>query len=133
MRKLLFILLVSFLVLFACGKTIEPSKVINGFKDDSLSVKNEKEMNKEDYGPAPMKAEKAKMFEVEDGKNARLFLFKSDEDLEETQNYYDELGKSSAILYSHTYKKNNYLLQMNGEIDDATFNKYKKSLNKTLE
>lgn len=132
MKKLLFLFLASFLVLSACGKTIEPSKIINGFKDDGLSVKNEKEMKKDDYGAAPMKAEKAKMFEVEDGKNARLLMFKSDDDLQETKKYYDELGKSSAILYSHTYSKNNYLLQMNGEIDDNTFNKYKKSLNKTL-
>lgn len=106
--------------------------MINGFKDDGLSVKNEKKMKKEDYGPAPMKAEKAKIFEVEDDKNARLLMFKSDDDLHETKKYYDELGKSSAILHSHTYSKNNYLLQMNGEIDEKTFNKYKKSLNKTL-
>ncbi|MGD6886776.1 hypothetical protein [Staphylococcus shinii] len=133
MKKILFLLLASLLVLVACGKTIEPSKVIKGFKDDGLNVKNEKEMKKEDYGSAPMKAEKAKIFEVEDGKNARLFMFKSDDDLKETKKYYDKLGKSSAILYSHTYSKNNYLLQMNGEIDDSTFKKYKKSLSKTLE
>lgn len=131
-KKLLCLLLAIFLVLSACGKTIEPSKVITGFKDDGLTVKNLKDMNKEDYGPTPMKAEKAKMFEVKDGKHARLFMFTSDDDLQETKKYYDELGKSSAILYSHTYKKNNYLLQMNGEIDERTFNKYKKSLNKTL-
>ncbi|WP_436855604.1 hypothetical protein [Staphylococcus caeli] len=132
MKKLVFLLLSGLLVISACGKTIEPSNVINGFKDDGLSVKHEKEMKKEDYGPAPMKAEKAKIFEVEDGKNARLLMFKSDDDLQETKKYYDELGKSSAILHSHTYSKNNYLLQMNGEIDESTFNKYKKSLNKTL-
>lgn len=133
MKKVSFLLLTILLVLVACGKTIEPSKVIKGFKEDNLNVKNEREMKKEDYGAAPMKAEKARVFEIEDGKNARLFMFKSDDDLQEAKKYYDELGKSSAILYSHTYSKNNYLLQMNGEIDNATFNKYKKSLNKTLE
>ncbi|MDY4021663.1 MAG: hypothetical protein SOY90_03120, partial [Staphylococcus borealis] len=43
-------------------------------------------------------------------------------------------GKESAILYSHTYKTEDgkYLLQMNGEIDDSTFDKYKDTMIKVL-
>lgn len=46
MKKVSFLLLTILLVLVACGKTIEPSKVIKGFKEDDLNVKNEKEMKK---------------------------------------------------------------------------------------
>lgn len=44
--------------------------------------------------------------------------------------YYDELGKSSAAFYSHTYAKDNILIQMNGEIKEDVFNKYKDSMKK---
>jgi len=36
MKKVSFLLLTILLVLVACGKTIEPSKVIKGFKEDNF-------------------------------------------------------------------------------------------------
>ncbi|MGW7931843.1 hypothetical protein ACWEWU_09315 [Staphylococcus xylosus] len=139
MKKLFILLLISSIFLVACGKNIEITDITNGFKEDKLSVKEEKEMTRKDYGLAPMKAEKGVIFGVKkdvnnEYMNARLMNFKNEKDLEQTKKYYDDVGKESAFLYSHTYKSKDgkYLIQMNGEIDDNTFEKYVKSMDKTI-
>lgn len=38
--------------------------------------------------------------------------------------YYDELGKASALFHSWTYQKGGVLVQLNGELDQATADKY---------
>ncbi|WP_394802136.1 hypothetical protein [Staphylococcus felis] len=139
MKRILILAIVCLIALTACGNKVEIKDLTKGFKDAGLNVNNEKEMTREDYGAAPMKAEKGIIFGVEKGqdgqyKNGRLLEFKDEKDLDQTKEYYDKLGKESAILYSHTYKTKDgkYLLQMNGEIDDATFNKYKKTMIKVV-
>lgn len=139
MKKILILAIVCLVVLLACGNKVEIKDFTKGFKDAGLNVNNEKEMTREDYGAAPMKAEKGIIFGVkkgEDGQymNGRLLEFKDEKDLDQTKEYYDKLGKESAILYSHTYKTEDgkYLLQMNGEIDDSMFNKYKETMIKVL-
>ena len=47
--------------------------------------------------------------------------------------YYEELGKSIAAFYSHVYTKDRFLIQMNGDIDDHLFEKYKKAMNEALD
>ncbi|HHW8573798.1 TPA: hypothetical protein ACU1QO_002524 [Staphylococcus aureus] len=141
MKRLLGLLLASTLILGACGesgkkkqesKNYTTNDIVKGFKDNKLNVSNEKEMTREDFGLAPMKTDEAKMFVVQDDKNARVMKFKNSDDLKQTKKYYDELGKESAAFYSHTHSKGKFLIQMNGDIDDATFNKYKNSMDKTL-
>ncbi|MGC7642194.1 hypothetical protein ACP2Y1_08395 [Staphylococcus epidermidis] len=58
--------------------------------------------------------------------------FKKEDDLKEMKKYYEELGKSSATFYSHVYTKDKFLIQMNGDIDDHVFEKYKKAMNEAL-
>ncbi|MDY4021493.1 hypothetical protein, partial [Staphylococcus borealis] len=139
MKKTLILAIVCLVVLSACGNKVEIKDFTKGFKDAGLNVNDEKEMTREDYGTAPMKAEKGIIFGVEKGQdgqymNGRLLEFKDEKDLDQTKEYYDKLGKESAILYSHTYKTEDgkYLLQMNGEIDDSTFDKYKDTMIKVL-
>lgn len=139
MKKTLILAIVCLVVLSACGNKVEIEDFTKGFKDAGLNVNSEKEMTREDYGTAPMKAEKGIIFGVEKGQdgqymNGRLLEFKDEKDLDQTKEYYDKLGKESAILYSHTYKTEDgkYLLQMNGEIDDSTFDKYKDTMIKVL-
>ena len=36
------------------------------------------------------------------------------------------------MLFSHTYAKGNFLLQMNGDMEDAQFNKYKEVMDKVI-
>ncbi|MBE7332054.1 hypothetical protein [Staphylococcus haemolyticus] len=132
MKKVLGIIVIALIFLGACGKSYEIKDVTKGFEDDDLNVKNEKKMSHDDFGAAPMKAEEAKIFVVESDKHARIMRFKNNDDLKQTKKYYDQLGKESAILYSHTYSKDNFLIQMNGDIEDSTFEKYKKSMDNTL-
>ncbi|WP_241955571.1 hypothetical protein [Staphylococcus chromogenes] len=139
MKKTLILAIICLFALSACGNKVEIEDFIKGFKEAGLNVNGEKEMTREDYGTAPMKAEKGIIFGVkkgEDGQymNGRLLEFKNEKDLDQTKEYYDKLGKESAILYSHTYKTEDgkYLLQMNGEIDDSTFDKYKDTMIKVL-
>ncbi|TXO18643.1 hypothetical protein FVP26_11715, partial [Staphylococcus aureus] len=82
MRRLLGLVLVSTLILGACGsndgdkkeesKNYTTNDIVKGFKDNKLNVINEKEMTREDFGLAPMKTDEAKMFVVQDDKNARV-------------------------------------------------------------
>ncbi|MGV3187233.1 hypothetical protein [Staphylococcus chromogenes] len=139
MKRTLILAIICLFALSACGNKVEIEDFTKGFKDAGLNVNSEKEMTREDYGTAPMKAEKGIIFGVEKGQdgqymNGRLLEFKDEKDLDQTKEYYDKLGKESAILYSHTYKTEDgkYLLQMNGEIDDSTFDKYKDTMIKVL-
>lgn len=134
MKKILFLLLGSFLILGACGqKQISVDDLVESFKEEDLSVKDLKQMKKDDYGAAPMKAETGKIFEVQNDKNARILMFKNKEDLKDTKEYYDKLGEESAIFFSHTYTKGNYLIQMNGDISDSKFKEYKSVMKQIIE
>lgn len=61
-----------------------------------------------------------------------MFEFSKKEDLEKAKKYYDELGNSSPMLFSHTYAKGNFLLQINGDMKDEEFNKYKEVMDKVV-
>lgn len=129
------------LLLGACGGNTETTKkdvtkqeqkqkevtidsLIKSFEDKGLSVKGAKKMTHEDFGPAPMKSKEAKQFVVDKDMNARLFYYENDNDLKEMKKYYDQLGKESAMLYSHTFAKGKFLIQANGSIDEKVFKKY---------
>ncbi|PTE73012.1 hypothetical protein [Staphylococcus gallinarum] len=132
MENILSIVIIAIIFLCACGKSFDTTDIIKGFKDDDLNVSDEKKMTHEDFGAAPMKADDARIFVVSGDNHARVFKFKNESALKQTKKYYDELGEESAILYSHTHAKDKFLIQMNGEVDDKIFNKYKSSMDKTL-
>lgn len=132
MKKLLVLLFAILLVLGACGQKVESKDLINGFEKAGLSVKNEKKMTHEDFGIGPYKTKDARVFNVEDDKNGRIFVYDNEKDLKEMKKYYDKMGEESAMLYSHTYAKDKVLIQMNGEIKKKTFDKYTKTIDKVL-
>lgn len=132
MKKIV-LLVISLFFISACGTRTDLSDITKGFENAELKVTNEKEMTTKDYGAAPMKAKKALIFEVVDNQNARIFQFENTDDLQSTKKYYDDLGKESAMLYSHTYSNGLFLLQMNGEIEDSTFDAYKKAMKQVME
>ncbi|WP_323702678.1 hypothetical protein [Mammaliicoccus sp. Dog046] len=90
-------------------------------------------MKNEDFCFAPNKTKDAKIFTVTKDNNARIFVFDNESDLKDTKEYYDKLGEKSAIFFSHTYAKDNVLIQMNGEIDESTFKKYTKVIDKVVD
>ena len=54
------------------------------------------------------------------------------EDLEKAKKYYDDLSNSAPMLFSHTYAKGNFLVQMNGDMKDEEFAKYKDVMDKFI-
>jgi len=105
--------------------------VLQAFKDAGLEAENPREMTKDDYGLAPMKAQEAKRFFIPSlGEDAggRVFSFNNVADLKQTKEYYDSLGKESAMFFSWTIEKGNILVQINGDLPKEEYEKYKKVL-----
>ncbi len=140
-------ILTTTLLLTACGgnneskndskteqkqKEVTIDSLIKSFEAKGLSVKDAKKMSHEDFGPAPMKSKEAKQFVVEKDMNARLFYYDNEDDLKEMKKYYDELGRESAMLFSHTHTKGKFLIQANGSIDEKVFKKYTDVMDKEI-
>ncbi len=58
----------------------------------------------------------------------RLNLVKKD--LVKSKKYYGELGNSAPMLFSNIYAKVDFFLQMNVDMNDKEFNKYKEIMDK---
>jgi hypothetical protein len=123
------------LLLVACSNggedKLKVDDVIATFKKAGLEAESPRKMTKDDYGLAPMKAYEAKIVKLPslcDDCNARIFSFENEEDLEQTKKFYDDLGKESAMLFSWTIKHKNILVQLNGDLPEEQYNKYKKAL-----
>ncbi|SFK48331.1 hypothetical protein SAMN04487936_11520 [Halobacillus dabanensis] len=153
MRKIFFILTIGFIIslLAACGdnessqaggetnndsdkepKELTVDSVIDAFQQANLEAENPTDMTKDDYGMAPMKADVAKRFLIPSlGQDAggRIFSYENSDDLKEMKSYYDDLGKESAMFFSHTASRENILIQVNGELKDEQFEKYEEVLN----
>ena len=130
MKKIVLTILLCF-VLCGCGKNnITIDEMMSQFENWNLSVADKQTIENDDLGFAPNVHSEAYSFVVENDMNARLFYVEDKEDLKQLKKYYDDLGSSSSLFYSHTYSKGNYLLQMNGQIAKSTFEKYKKIVEK---
>lgn len=135
MKKLLGVLMLGVLILIGCSnstlsvnKNITVDDVVKTFQDSGLKAEDPKEMTKDDYGMGPMKAEEGRIVKIGDDMNARVFSYKNEADLDQMKAYYDELGKESAMLFSWTIKQKNILVQLNGDLPEEEYNKYKKAL-----
>lgn len=108
--------------------------IIETFSQQSLVVYNPRDMTKDDFGIAPMSATSAKIFSLvetdneDDQRNARLLTFDNLDDLKATKQYYDDLGKDSAMLFSYTAVNEDelVLMQFNGQLPQELVEKYAK-------
>ena len=112
-------------------ETINLESILNKFKKDSLAVDGARSMTKEDFGMAPMYAKEAKIFGIQkddsgEFMNARIFLFEKEKDLTKTKDYYEDLGKASAMAFSYTAanEKKLILMQFNGDLSQDLVQKY---------
>lgn len=131
MKKLVLLALILFLA--ACGSSTNHTTddVITSFKDAGLEVENTKEMTKEDYGIAPMKTEEGVRFIIPslgEDSGGRILSYDNDSDLQEMKEYYDSMGEESALFFSWTIQKDNILVQINGDLPEEQYNKYKSAL-----
>lgn len=113
------------------GSTLDSTKVVQAFKSAGLEAENPRAMTKDDYGLAPMAAKEGTRFFIPSlGENSggRIMSFASQEDLERTRKYYDDLGKSSAAFFSWVFVKDNILVQINGSLPEEKAKRYEKAL-----
>lgn len=120
-------------------KSADLNNVIDKFKSDGLQVNEPRKMTKDDYGMAPLKAKEGMIFGVQQGtdgeyQNARIFSFKSIDDLKDTKSYYDNLGKESSMTFSYTAADEDQLvlMQFNGDLPKEVVDKYVDNANLTL-
>lgn len=124
------------------SKKKEPAdltKVVDQFKSDGLEVNNPRKMTKDDYGMAPLKAINGMIFGIAPGsdgeyQNARIFSFETLDDLNDTKDYYDDLGRQSSVTFSYTAADEDKLLlmQFNGDLPKETVDKYVDNADLTL-
>jgi len=106
--------------------------VVAIFKSASLEVEEARPMTKDDYGMAPMRAIEGTRFLIPSlcsDCGGRIFSFSSQEDLNLTRAYYEELGKSSAAFFSWVFVKDNILVQINGDLPEEKARQYEAALN----
>lgn len=106
--------------------------VVEIFKLTSLEVEGARPMTKDDYGMAPMRAIEGTRFLIPSlcsDCGGRIFSFSSQEDLDLTKTYYEELGRSSAMFFSWILVKDNILVQINGDLPEEKAKQYEASLN----
>ena len=141
MFKKLAVLLIGALLLFglsACDSVksmtsnVTVGKVIEEFKAAGLEADNPSDLPEKEFGNTRKEAKRILVPALGEDSGGRIFEFKNKEDLEKAKKYYDDLGNGNQMLFSHTYAKGNFLIQMNGDMEDAQFNKYKEVMNKVI-
>ncbi|MGG1339923.1 stress protein [Bacillus toyonensis] len=111
------------------GTTIS---LISRFKKAGIEAENATDLPQKEFGNMRKDGKRIFTPKLGEDKGDRVFEFSKKEDLEKTKKYYDELGNSSPMLFSHTYAKGNFLLQINGDMKDQEFNKYKEVMDKVV-
>ncbi|HFU6611093.1 stress protein [Bacillus tropicus] len=107
-------------------------KVIEEFKAAGLEAENPSDLPEKEFGNTRKEAKRILVPALGEDSGGRVFEFKNKEDLEKAKKYYDDLGNGNQMLFSHTYAKGNFLIQMNGDMEDAQFNKYKEVMDKVI-
>lgn len=141
MFKRFAVLLMGALLLFgltACDSVksmtsnVTVGKVIEEFKAAGLEAENPSDLPEKEFGNTRKEAKRILVPALGEDSGGRVFEFKNKEDLEKAKKYYDDLGNGNQMLFSHTYAKGNFLIQMNGDMEDAQFNKYKEVMDKVI-
>ncbi|WJX08174.1 stress protein [Bacillus cereus] len=141
MFKRLAVLIIGALLLFglsACDSVksmtsnVTVGKVIEEFKAAGLEAENPSDLPEKEFGNTRKEAKRILVPALGEDSGGRIFEFKNKEDLEKAKKYYDDLGNGNQMLFSHTYAKGNFLIQMNGDMEDAQFNKYKEVMEKVI-
>lgn len=111
---------------------VTTTSLISEFKKAGLEAENPTDLPQKEFGNMRKDGKRILTPKLGEDKGGRVFEFSKKEDLEKAKKYYDELGNSAPMLFSHTYAKGNFLLQMNGDMKDEAFNKYKEVIDKVL-
>lgn len=106
-------------------------QVVEAFDAAGLEVGQYRPMTHDDYGFAPFVATAGVRFFIpslcaECG--GRIMAFDSPAGLLATKEYYDSLGRESAVLFSWTFVRDNILVQINGSLPQDKAEQYRSAL-----
>lgn len=125
------VLLIFAMILMACSSApaLTPQQVVDGFKKAGLPVGEARTIAAQDYGAAPKVCDGVifPLTALKDA-NGRAFVCKTNEDRDRLAGYYRELGKASALFFSHVYVKGSVVLQLNGELPEADARRFEGAL-----
>lgn len=123
---------IFFLGLFVLGsaQAITTTQVLNAFKGAGLEVGKATAMSRQSYGMAPLVGKGVRFLIPSLGADAggRVFDVPNAAERSRLAAYYTELGKQSAMLFSHVFVYKNIVVKINGELPDAKAEKYKAAL-----
>ncbi|MDT2278315.1 stress protein [Paenibacillus larvae] len=118
------------------SKVTTAQQLAEKFKQEGLEVGEIRKMEAQDYGIIPKTAKEGiRVFTPSLGEDAggRVMLFDKEDELSKVKEAYDNMGKQSALFFSHTYAKGNFLLQMTGEMKEDQFKKYQDVMDKAID
>lgn len=131
MKQKIFVLVVLLsLLLSACGSSVTGDDVVAAFKNAGLEAEGSYPMTKDDYGAAPYVCTGTRFLIPSIGADngGRIFICDNAEDLASLKDYYDELGKSSALFFSWTFAKGDVLVQINGDLPEDKARQYEAAI-----
>ncbi|MDM5188586.1 stress protein [Bacillus sp. DX4.1] len=111
---------------------ITVDSLITEFKNAGLQAENPTDLPQKEFGNIRKEGKRIVIPALGEDKGGRLYEFTKKEELEKAKKYYDKLGNSGPMFFSHTYAKGNFLLQMNGDMKDEEFVKYKDVMDKLV-
>ncbi|HFR4157273.1 MULTISPECIES: stress protein [Bacillus cereus group] len=114
------------------SEPVTTTSLISEFKKAGIEAENATDLPQKEFGNMRKDGKRILTPKLGEDKGGRVFEFSKKEDLEKAKKYYDELGNSAPMLFSHTYAKGDFLLQMNGDMKDDEFNKYKEVMDKVV-
>ena len=126
---LFFIIMMAVLV-GACSAKLTGNDVVTAFKNAGLEAESTKQMSKDDYGAAPLVCEGTRFFIPSLGQDngGRIFICDNNDDRDSLANYYQDLGKSSALFFSWVFVKDNIVVQINGDLKEDIARKYEQAI-----
>ena len=105
-------------------------QVLGALKQAGLEAEDHRPMTREDYGLAPYVGSGVRFLipSLCADCGGRLFSTENATDVALLKAYYDEMGRQSALLFSWTFARDNILLQINGDLPEASAKQYEEAL-----
>jgi len=106
-------------------------QVLDAFLAAGLEATDSRPMISDDYGLVPMLALDGIRFFIPSicsDCGGRIMSFTDAEKLQIVRDYYGQMGRFSAVLFSWVFVKDNLLVQLNGQLPEADAMKYEAAL-----
>ena len=135
MRKLLFLSLILIILVTTTGcvilnHQITGNDVIKAFKQAGLQAENVHPMTTGEYGEAPRVCSGTRYLIPSLGPDngGRVFICDKQDEQNQIVSYYEGLNKTSSLYFSWLFIKGNIVVQINGDLDGDTAEKYDQAI-----